>query len=310
MVKCRRRCVGEAIAPSEASSKSSHRITNSSPTSRARVSPGRSRSVSRFGNRHEQLVADLVTVGVVDLLEVVEIGEQDRRQLVPDRRLRRTAWSSRSRSSIRFGSPVSESCSELCRKRIGGVPQIGAGLRVDQVRSRHIGQRLRHGHGFGVQRPGAVPVEVERAEWLVIAVAEREGEHRRQPRRHARGAKRGNCRSSRRSGMATAWPRLVRREARAPRPARSAAARSAAPPRSRRRRSAGRSSGEMRVTPAAVIGMTSTIRSTRWSRIDWIGKSVTIVRANSLSTSERCSLRPTISHPYDQQAPQGLGGTG
>ena len=37
----------------------------------------------------------------------------------------------------------------------------------------------------------------------------------------------------------------------------------------------------MRVTPAALIGSTSTIRSTRCSRIPWMGKSVSIVRANS-----------------------------
>ena len=47
----------------------------------------------------------------------------------------------------------------------------------------------------------------------------------------------------------------------------------------------------MSVTPAPVIGMRSTMRSTRWSRMPWIGKSVTIVRANSLNTSESfCSV--------------------
>jgi hypothetical protein len=42
-------------------------------------------------------------------------------------------------------------------------------------------------------------------------------------------------------------------------------------------------------SPAPVIGSTPTMRTTRWSRMAWIGKSVTIVRANSLNTSESCS---------------------
>ena len=46
---------------------------------------------------------------------------------------------------------------------------------------------------------------------------------------------------------------------------------------------------EIRVTPAALTGSTSTIRSTSRSRIPWIGKSVTIVRANSASTADNFS---------------------
>jgi hypothetical protein len=50
-------------------------------------------------------------------------------------------------------------------------------------------------------------------------------------------------------------------------------------------------SGEMSVTPAEVIGKMSTMLSTRRSRMDWIGKSVTMVRANSPKMSESfCSL--------------------
>jgi hypothetical protein len=37
-----------------------------------------------------------------------------------------------------------------------------------------------------------------------------------------------------------------------------------------------------------VMGMISTIRCTRWSKIPWIGKSVRTVRANSLRTTESC----------------------
>ena len=58
----------------------------------------------------------------------------------------------------------------------------------------------------------------------------------------------------------------------------------------------GTSSSEISVTPAAETGMISTIRRTSWSRIDWMGKSVTIVRANSLSTSPS-SLSVAIGPP-------------
>jgi hypothetical protein len=44
----------------------------------------------------------------------------------------------------------------------------------------------------------------------------------------------------------------------------------------------------MSVTPAPVIGNTSTILSTSRSNIDSIGKSVIIVRANSSRTSTSC----------------------
>ena len=57
---------------------------------------------------------------------------------------------------------------------------------------------------------------------------------------------------------------------------------------------------ESNVTPAALIGKTSTTRRTKWSRIRWMGKSVISVRANSLSTDERVSsltIRPPgITH--------------
>ena len=46
---------------------------------------------------------------------------------------------------------------------------------------------------------------------------------------------------------------------------------------------------EISETPAASMGRMSTIRRTRWSKIPWIGKSVTSVRANSLRTVARSS---------------------
>ena len=71
-----------AITSTSAGSlRSSHRITNSSPAMRARVSPERSAAVSRCGDGDEQLVADAVAVEVVHQLEPVEIQEQDRGHL-------------------------------------------------------------------------------------------------------------------------------------------------------------------------------------------------------------------------------------
>ena len=55
--------------------------TNSSPPKRATKSSGRSISRSRAGHRAQQLVAARMAERVVDLLELVEVDEQQRRQL-------------------------------------------------------------------------------------------------------------------------------------------------------------------------------------------------------------------------------------
>ena len=65
--------------------------------------------------------------------------------------------------------------------------------------------------------------------------------------------------------------------------------------------------GEISETPAASIGSRSTMRTTRWSRIRSIGKSVTRVRANSLSTSESRSS-PVSTRPHPRAEPRGPGG--
>ena len=133
--------------------------------------------------------------------------------------------------------------------------------------------------------PGRVAVEVERAE-PTVAVAQREGEHRRQPASSAAGANCGNRSSVAQVRHRDGLPGPVRRQARPLAELGLQLARSAAPTRPTPRCSAGRRPGEISVTPAAVTGRTSTMRSTRWSRIPWIGKSVTSVRANSLNTAE------------------------
>ena len=60
------------------SSTSSSSTANSSPAKRARVSPSRTHSASRWPDLDEQLVAAAVPQGVVDRLEVVEVKEDHR----------------------------------------------------------------------------------------------------------------------------------------------------------------------------------------------------------------------------------------
>ena len=62
---------------------------------------------------------------------------------------------------------------------VGGRPRLVPGLRVQQVRSRDVGQRLGGTHVRGVQLAGSIPVEVERAQ-PAIAVAQGEREDRGQ----------------------------------------------------------------------------------------------------------------------------------
>ena len=69
---------------------------------------------------------------------------------------------------------------------IGGVLQVGPGLRVDEVRSRHIGQGLGRRHVGLVQEAGRVPVKVQRTE-LLVALAQRESKHRGQAAGHGAG---------------------------------------------------------------------------------------------------------------------------
>ena len=54
---------------------------NSSPPSRATVAPFGPRLLEPVGDLADQLVADLVAEGVVDLLEVVEVDHHDRQRL-------------------------------------------------------------------------------------------------------------------------------------------------------------------------------------------------------------------------------------
>ena len=53
-------------------------MTNSSPPSRAAVSPSRITRAQALADGDQQRVAGVVAIAVVDRLEVVEVEEQDR----------------------------------------------------------------------------------------------------------------------------------------------------------------------------------------------------------------------------------------
>ncbi len=75
-----RRCSRSATTPGLGLDRPGRRAgsVNSSPPTRATVSPGRSDSAQPLGERHQQLVADGVAEAVVDELEAVDVEEQHR----------------------------------------------------------------------------------------------------------------------------------------------------------------------------------------------------------------------------------------
>ena len=147
------------------------------------------------------------------------------------------------------GSPVSASCSAVSRERSEESRRSARACALSRYAAATSASVCAASMRRGVERPGRVAVQVERAE-LFVAVAQREREHRVPARlSSARGANFGNRDSVSRSDTATASPVLVRLQARALRRARSATPRSAAPTRPTPPRSADCVPGEMSVTP-------------------------------------------------------------
>ena len=70
-----------------------------------------------LGDGPQQRVAGVVAQGVVDGLEVVQVQVADPDRVVRGRRRSRAA-SSRSKNSVRLGSPVSGSCMAWCASRV------------------------------------------------------------------------------------------------------------------------------------------------------------------------------------------------
>ena len=147
---------------SEGSSRSSQRITNSSPDRRASVSPGRSTPVSRSATAISNSIADTMAVGVVDPLEIVQIDEKHRRGLTRAPRTRKACV-----QALQHQHPVRKPRQRIVQRGvtrpIRGILQIRARLRVDQIRRGDISQRLRGAHLLFRQRARRVPIQVKRA---------------------------------------------------------------------------------------------------------------------------------------------------
>ena len=109
------------------------------------------RRVSRVGDHVQQLVADVVAEGVVDLLEAVEV-EQQQRDGSPSAS---SAWAVRSARSLRLGRPVSASVSACCSRSSAiaptGRPRTAAAAAAAGTRVRLGGQHDERRQGE--QRP-------------------------------------------------------------------------------------------------------------------------------------------------------------
>ena len=140
------------------------------------VSEGRSRWLEPAGHRHQQMVADAVSVGVVDGFEAVQVQEQHRRRfLCSVAALQRVVEQFQQQRAV--GQPGERIVQGQLPRAFGGVLQFLPGLGVDQIGGGDIGQGLGGRQRLGGEAAGGVPVEVERAQ-LMVAVAQRKGEHR------------------------------------------------------------------------------------------------------------------------------------
>ena len=132
-----------------------------------------------LGHGYQQLVADAMTVGVVDRLEAVQIDEQHGRRLV-----RALVPDDSVLEALQDEGPVRQAGQGVVQGRgarsFRDVEQVGPSLCVEQICGDDVGQCLRVCHGLVRQSPWRVPVQVERAE-LAGTVPQREGEHCRQP---------------------------------------------------------------------------------------------------------------------------------
>ena len=169
------------------------------------MSPGRTSAGQPVGDREQQLVADLMAVGVVDLLEPVEVGEQDRgvgvRALGP---LGGVLESFLQQQPVR--QPGQRVVQRDVVEAVGGRAGLLAGLGVEQVGSGHVRQRLGGLHVVRIQGARRVAVEVQRAEPALPPWRNGNVNTAASPAAIAAGANSGNRSSLARSGTATASP--------------------------------------------------------------------------------------------------------
>ena len=163
-------------------------------------------------HRDQQLITNLMAVGVVDRLEPVEVREKHGglgvratcaecsvlETLLEQRTVRQTReW------VVQRAVP----------QAVGRLAGLGPSLGVQQVRGRYVGQRLRGLHVLGVEGTGGLPIEVERAE-LPVLLTEREGEDSGKAGRQRPGRERGKPGVEPQVGDCYRLAALVRRDAR------------------------------------------------------------------------------------------------
>ncbi len=132
-----------------------------------------------LGDRDEDLVTDMVSVIVVDLLEVVEIGEQHRHQrAVAGGSHHRLVQALHQQGAVR--QPGERVVERLLPHEVQRVRGLSAVAGVVQVGGCDVRQSLPGLRGRGVQLTRDVAVEVERPERAVVG-DQGEGEDRGEP---------------------------------------------------------------------------------------------------------------------------------
>ena len=134
-------------------------------------------------NLYQQQVSCLVSEGVVEGLEAVQVDEQH-----PERPSGSEGAVRRMLQTVLQHQPVRQAGQGVAQGEllVTGRLHLGLGPRrgVEQVRRGDVGQRLRGSPVTLVQIAGGVPVQVEGTQPWALAVPEREGEDRREALRH------------------------------------------------------------------------------------------------------------------------------
>ncbi len=159
----------------------------------------------------QQRVTDRVPVGVVDVLEAVEVREQHRglrvRTLGPFAGVLQPLLQQHP-----VGKPGQGVVQAVREEEVRGPAAVLATLGVDQVGRRDVGEGLRRRHVPVRERPRGVTEEVQGTEPTVV-VTQREGEHRRHPHVGREGSELGEATVAIDVRHGDRLPRLVRQHA-------------------------------------------------------------------------------------------------
>ena len=121
-----------------------------------------------------------MAVQIVHELEPVQVGEEDRSQLA-----RSPGPTDRVVQPFDEEDPIGEAGERVVQRQVQGsvgrISQVHPCLRVQEIGGRDVGQGLGRVHGVAVQHPRGTSIQIEGSQ-LCGPVAEREREHRPQPR--------------------------------------------------------------------------------------------------------------------------------